>query len=955
MTLLDPILDARTRRACELIAADPGLPWLTAVVAPGGYGKTVVLGELTAAYRRAGQLVVHTAEGVADLAGREPAALVVDDAHLLSDVQLKAVLALAETGQVSIAVAYRPWPRPSGLAELAAVLSRGAPPLVPAAFDHDQVCSLLRNQLGSVPPAALVEFVHVQTGGVPRFVGRLAGALAGGEPVLPDAAVLPFHHDLHQLDDDVVRYLLAVEAGAGLHLELLTGLFDRDHDAVAEVMAAARATGLLGHDGALLPISRRAVGALVPTERRVAVRRRLAELQLAAGGPVLALACGLLGTGVAGPGVAAVFDAGAREAAAQRPDLAARLFEVAATAGSPFPAIGAPWAHAAARAGDLDTALRLADRLIATETADRAAAACVAAAALAYRGQLARSAELYRWAGTGAAPAFAEVASIGTGEPPQPGPCTPPASSFATAGSGDPAGPPGAPACAATPPAGSGDPAGPPGAPACAATSPAGSGDPAGLHGAAMRGPGAAGAGAGPVGPPTMLAGAAALLAQGVRQSVAGPGAEALGTLVRAAVLLEPTGGAELLPDSPAALAAIVALHGGELAVADAILRRAAAFGVGGPLLAIRHRLLLAWIAMLRGDPGASSGPGPSGSPGASPGPRLSGSPGASSSGSPGASSGPGGIPGPGPSGTWASQDPSGEPRDAQVPAGVRSLEPRDELFAAALELGAARRASDLGRLAAAWPRACEAIVGHPVDLFSLLPLGELAVAAARLGEQPRLAPRLAEARALLAALGNPPLWSAHWYWSGVHAAIVAGQAALAEEHAAALAATAEHGHHASVLSAAAQCWLAVTAGRVDAGRVEAAARGLHSAGLCWDGARLAGQAAIRTTDRRAMVQLLDCARVLQGRSSRQPVAPAAATPEAPEPAPDTPAASPLSARELEVAGLLLSGLTYRDIGARLFISAKTVEHHVARMRRRLGCTSRADLLDQLRQLTARV
>lgn len=56
-----------------------------------------------------------------------------------------------------------------------------------------------------------------------------------------------------------------------------------------------------------------------------------------------------------------------------------------------------------------------------------------------------------------------------------------------------------------------------------------------------------------------------------------------------------------------------------------------------------------------------------------------------------------------------------------------------------------------------------------------------------------------------------------------------------------------------------------------------------------------------------------------------------------------------LSDREREVAELILTGLTYRQIGERLFISAKTVEHHVARMRQRLGVTSRDELFAQLR------
>ena len=58
-----------------------------------------------------------------------------------------------------------------------------------------------------------------------------------------------------------------------------------------------------------------------------------------------------------------------------------------------------------------------------------------------------------------------------------------------------------------------------------------------------------------------------------------------------------------------------------------------------------------------------------------------------------------------------------------------------------------------------------------------------------------------------------------------------------------------------------------------------------------------------------------------------------------------------LSDREREVAELVLLGLTYREIGARLYISAKTVEHHVARIRRRIGAGSRSELLSMLRAM----
>jgi DNA-binding CsgD family transcriptional regulator len=59
--------------------------------------------------------------------------------------------------------------------------------------------------------------------------------------------------------------------------------------------------------------------------------------------------------------------------------------------------------------------------------------------------------------------------------------------------------------------------------------------------------------------------------------------------------------------------------------------------------------------------------------------------------------------------------------------------------------------------------------------------------------------------------------------------------------------------------------------------------------------------------------------------------------------------AAVLSTREREVAKLVLDGKTYREIGEAIYISPRTAEHHVARMRQRLGATSRSELLVQLR------
>ena len=245
--------------------------------------------------------------------------------------------------------------------------------------------------------------------------------------------------------------------------------------------------------------------------------------------------------------------------------------------------------------------------------------------------------------------------------------------------------------------------------------------------------------------------------------------------------------------------------------VGESVLRRAVTAGVGGALLAPRHHLLLAWLSMARG--------------------RLA----------------------------------TAQERLAAADVRAAGPQPRDRFFAAALKVGLARRGTDLAALHRAWPYACEAVVQHPVDLFTVLPLGELAVAAARLGDQQRLSAHLDAADDLLRSLAHPPLWAIPRHWSGLHAAMIAEQPGQAEQHVAALTAYRGHSAYAAAVAAAAESWLAVSTGEVDPAAVEAAARGLHAAGMCWDAARLAGQAAIRTSDRRAMTALLECARLLRG------------------------------------------------------------------------------------------
>ena len=407
-----------------------------------------------------------------------------------------------------------------------------------------------------------------------------------------------------------------------------------------------------------------------------------------------------------------------------------------------------------------------------------------------------------------------------------------------------------------------------------------------------------------PVAAPTMRGGADALAARGLQASVQGSSSAALADLVRAAAILEATGTPTLHDDTPAALGALVALHRGEPEMGRLLLDRAIESELGGVPALRRHRLLRAWTHMAEGHDTRARA----------------------------------------------------ELIETLEHPGARHA--RDELLAVGLEAALARRAGDTGHQLMFWARARAAVLRHPVDLYALLPLGELAVVAARLGHSVWLAQHTSAAEQLLAALSTPPLWAAPWHWTGVLAAITEDNHEAAIHHAQHLAALADTEPRAALLARGASCWIEVRAGHIDPTTVADVARALHAGGLAWEAARLAKDAAVRTTDRKAVSSLLNCARSLH----HEPPPPAPLTPPPVEP-PDDPTAepgpdptppandtppSPLSAREREIAELLLNGLTYREIGSQLYITAKTVEHHVKRIRQRLGSQSRSELFRDL-------
>ena len=131
-----------------------------------------------------------------------------------------------------------------------------------------------------------------------------------------------------------------------------------------------------------------------------------------------------------------------------------------------------------------------------------------------------------------------------------------------------------------------------------------------------------------------------------------------------------------------------------------------------------------------------------------------------------------------------------------------------------------------------------------------------------------------------------------------------------------------------------------VLSGVVDADVVRVLAARMVDRGLLFEASRLVGAAGVRSSEPAAARALLADLRRLRATQVRRGVR--------------ARAVAELSARELDVARAVLEGRTHREIGAELFISAKTVEHHVARIRQKLGAGSKAELLAAIREELAR-
>jgi DNA-binding NarL/FixJ family response regulator len=267
--------------------------------------------------------------------------------------------------------------------------------------------------------------------------------------------------------------------------------------------------------------------------------------------------------------------------------------------------------------------------------------------------------------------------------------------------------------------------------------------------------------------------------------------------------------------------------------------------------------------------------------------------------------------------------------RNGLAAAGGLPILRRDAVFAAAITVGLARRAGGDDTLRATWHRVAPVVAGADVEILLLDAWGELSVGAAKVSPLDRES--IVDAMATAVARAGTPAWgvAANQWWA-LQRAVAAEDTTAAAEAADLL--TAE-GEQFALRAAAARCWASILAGDVDSATVTDTAEALADAGRAWEATELCGAAAVRLSNSAAARELLAAGRGFRAKIATE----------------DRAAGGGLSTRERSVGELLVDGLTHKEIGARLYISPKTVEQHVASLRRKLVAANRSELIAALR------
>ncbi|MCP3937729.1 MAG: hypothetical protein GY708_20450 [Actinomycetia bacterium] len=261
-------------------------------------------------------------------------------------------------------------------------------------------------------------------------------------------------------------------------------------------------------------------------------------------------------------------------------------------------------------------------------------------------------------------------------------------------------------------------------------------------------------------------------------------------------------------------------------------------------------------------------------------------------------------------------------------------LGPVDRLVSVAVAAGAARRSNDISRLHQLRPLLHEVLL-QPPDLLGLAAYGEVMAGVARVGDLDVAdAACVARDRAMEFCVQQPV--QVLLAWIDLQVTIAADRRERLPALVDRLESIGPLEGRPGELVAAMKVWCSSLHGSVDAQAVTTAGGALRNLGYRWEATRIVGTAAMHIDDQAAAKNLLAAAREMRADLRASDAAHA-------------PLSAKLSEREMEVAALISDGNTHKQVGAKLFISPKTVEHHVARIRQRLGVSSRAEMLELIR------
>ena len=622
-------------RAEALVAqvkADPLAGVTAGVLSPGGCGKTVLLDSLRDIYRAAGVDVLER-EALTQPVERRSATtvLMLDDAHALTPAELRRAHELIRIG-TSTVLAFRPWPRTPELIDAATLVRRSGPLLVLGHLEPGQTARRASAHRGAPPSAELVDYLQRITAGHPVLVDLVLDVLADevGDDRTPAGITRTMVDRAEQL------LLASTMCACGCCTPWRWGRIwtRRCCPACSTCQAnpfARSSTGLVRRvcswaPASVAPLIGQALRTTVPKDVTDRVESSLLTLQHDRGRDVVDLATTMVRAGTRGNRLATVLVNAANRELSVDPRRSLELYEQAISAGAQPSAVAVRRAYASALVGEFDAAARLTDGVLADAESTDLAAAVDVSATVA-----AHRGHLGR---------AAELYSWLGPQRMQGG------AAFAVL---------------------------------------------------AMIGTGARESAARIMQAldqdtaPTAVASATRAMAAGMWESITGSPSVALATLSRGAALFESSAPrAVLLPDSPSALTALLAIHCGHLDTAEWAVTRAVDLELGGPTLRTRHLLLRGWVAMLQGAYQQAR--------------------------------------------TWRDEAAAG-----LGPAGWAAASPRDQLLRWGLDIGLARRTSDVPGLVSTWSQVREVVLRHPVDLYSLLPVAEFAVAAARLRESERM------------------------------------------------------------------------------------------------------------------------------------------------------------------------------------------------------------------------